>query len=131
MDHKDSFPCDNLEADMADRLASCVDAIDSLWCQPRGQGKFAERDHRWVRAPTPPIHGRTRVVLQAADTLCSMQETLNLNFENRYNIITLVFFITYTIFQPVATVLTRKIGPRLFLSTLVVAWGAVMIVSPL
>lgn len=43
------------------------------------------------------------------------------------SIITLVFFITYTISQPPATVLCRKIGPRVFLSSITLAWGAVMI----
>jgi len=46
---------------------------------------------------------------------------------DRYSIITLVFFITYVIFQPPATVLCRKIGPRVFLSTITLAWGIVMI----
>ncbi|KAH7140929.1 retrograde regulation protein 2 [Dactylonectria macrodidyma] len=39
----------------------------------------------------------------------------------------LVFFVTYTVFQPPATILTRKIGPRIFLPSLCVAWGLVMI----
>jgi MFS family permease len=43
------------------------------------------------------------------------------------SIVTLVFFTTYIVFQPPATVLTRKIGPRYFLAGLCVAWGAVMI----
>ncbi|ETN41584.1 uncharacterized protein HMPREF1541_03520 [Cyphellophora europaea CBS 101466] len=47
--------------------------------------------------------------------------------QTRYNIITLVFFITYVIFQPPATVLCRKIGPRPFLASITFAWGAVMI----
>ncbi|KAF2637357.1 MFS general substrate transporter [Massarina eburnea CBS 473.64] len=46
---------------------------------------------------------------------------------SRYSIVTLVFFTTYIFFQPPATVLVRKIGPRIFLSAIVVAWGAVMI----
>lgn len=45
----------------------------------------------------------------------------------RYSIATLVFFITYTIFQPPATIVTRKIGPRNFLPTICVAWGVVMV----
>jgi hypothetical protein len=45
----------------------------------------------------------------------------------RYSIATLVFFVTYTIFQPPATVVTYKIGPRIFLPTLCVAWGLVMV----
>ena len=43
------------------------------------------------------------------------------------SIITLVFFITYTIFQPPATILCRKIGPRIFLSSITLAWGILMI----
>lgn len=45
----------------------------------------------------------------------------------RYNIITLVFFITYVICQPPATILCRKIGPPTFLAAITLAWGAVMI----
>lgn len=43
------------------------------------------------------------------------------------NIATLVFFATYTIFQPGATILTRKIGPKIFLGGICTAWGAVII----
>ncbi|KAH8807841.1 retrograde regulation protein 2 [Xylogone sp. PMI_703] len=46
---------------------------------------------------------------------------------SRYNIITLIFFIPYVLFQPPATVLLRKVGPRVFLSSIVVFWGACMI----
>lgn len=56
-----------------------------------------------------------------------MHTELATNVGYRYSIATLVFFITYTIFQPPATVAIRKIGPRNFLPTLCVAWGAVMI----
>merc|ERR1712029_1209958 len=45
----------------------------------------------------------------------------------RYSVVALVFFITYTIFQPPATILTRKIGPRTFLSAICLAWGVVMV----
>jgi len=48
---------------------------------------------------------------------------------NAYTIVSLVFFITYTIFQAPAVVVIRKVGPRIFLSAIVIAWGAVMIVS--
>jgi hypothetical protein len=47
----------------------------------------------------------------------------------RYNIITLIFFIPYVLCQPPATVLLRKIGPRVFLASITVFWGATMIVS--
>jgi hypothetical protein len=43
------------------------------------------------------------------------------------NIIVLVFFITYVLFQPPATVICRKIGPRPFLAFITTAWGVVMV----
>ncbi|KAF7324885.1 High-affinity nicotinic acid transporter [Mycena kentingensis (nom. inval.)] len=46
---------------------------------------------------------------------------------NKYNIISVLFFPTYVLFQPTATVLVRKIGPRLFLSAVTLCWGVVMI----
>ncbi|KAF4548224.1 High-affinity nicotinic acid transporter-like protein 2 [Elsinoe fawcettii] len=45
----------------------------------------------------------------------------------RYSTIVLVFFITYVLLQPPATVVLRKIGPRLFLPTITLLWGCVMI----
>ncbi|KAI4635438.1 uncharacterized protein J4E88_004903 [Alternaria novae-zelandiae] len=45
----------------------------------------------------------------------------------RYSIIVLLFFITYVALQPPATVVLRKLGPRLFLPSIVIIWGAVMI----
>jgi hypothetical protein len=42
----------------------------------------------------------------------------------------LVFFIPYIIFQPLATAIIRAIGPRIFISSIVMTWGAVLIVSP-
>lgn len=46
---------------------------------------------------------------------------------DRYSIITLVFFITYVLFQPPATVTVRKLGPRVFLALITLLWGANMI----
>lgn len=43
------------------------------------------------------------------------------------SIIALVFFITYTLVQPVATILCRKIGVRRFLAGITLAWGILMI----
>lgn len=43
------------------------------------------------------------------------------------SIITLVFFITYVIFQPPSTVIVRKFGPRIHLSAVTTLWGACMI----
>jgi hypothetical protein len=48
---------------------------------------------------------------------------------NAYTIISLVFFLPYALFQPPATVAIRENGPRRFLATIILLWGAVMIVS--
>lgn len=48
---------------------------------------------------------------------------------NAYTIVSLVFFISYTIFQAPAVVIIRKVGPRRFLAAIVLVWGAVMIVG--
>ncbi|KAF2713991.1 MFS general substrate transporter [Pleomassaria siparia CBS 279.74] len=46
---------------------------------------------------------------------------------SRYSVVTLVFFTTYIVFQPPSTIIVRYLGPRVHLSSIVVAWGAVMI----
>ena len=45
----------------------------------------------------------------------------------RYSIITLIFFISYVLLQPPATVVLRKVGPRAFLPTITILWGMTMI----
>ena len=45
----------------------------------------------------------------------------------RYSIIVLLFFITYVLLQPPATVVLRKVGPRVFLPAITFLWGACMI----
>lgn len=47
--------------------------------------------------------------------------------DNRYSIIVLLFFITYVLLQPPATVVLRKVGPRIFLPTITLLWGITMI----
>jgi MFS family permease len=59
-----------------------------------------------------------------------MAVDLQLGINNRYSLITLIFFIPYVIFQPIATVVLRKVGPRAFLSSITLFWGATMIVGP-
>ncbi len=46
---------------------------------------------------------------------------------NRYSIIVLLFFITYVLLQPPATVVLRKVGPRIFLPSITLLWGITMI----
>ncbi|CAL8582723.1 hypothetical protein XPA_008371 [Xanthoria parietina] len=61
--------------------------------------------------------------------IAGMTRELNLRTKNpdRYSVITLVFFVTYVIFQPPTTILTRFFGPRIWLATITLAWGVVMI----
>lgn len=59
--------------------------------------------------------------------IAGMNEALDLNVENRYSIVVLVFFITYVVGQVPATATVRKFGAKWFLSTLVLLWGATMI----
>ncbi|KIW30235.1 uncharacterized protein PV07_05994 [Cladophialophora immunda] len=55
--------------------------------------------------------------------LSGMKADLNLIGE-RYNIITLVFMPTYSLFMPLANVMLKKLGARAFLPTVCLLWGA-------
>ncbi|RYP08957.1 hypothetical protein DL764_001568 [Monosporascus ibericus] len=59
--------------------------------------------------------------------IAGLNTDLELQVGTRYSVIILTFFVAYTVFQPLGTVLTREIGPRWFLSSITLAWGAVMI----
>lgn len=59
--------------------------------------------------------------------IAGLNQDLELQVGTRYSVVILTFFAAYTVFQPLGTVLTRKIGPRWFLSGITLAWGAVMI----
>ncbi|KAJ9603665.1 hypothetical protein H2200_011851 [Cladophialophora chaetospira] len=63
-----------------------------------------------------------------AASVAGMQTSLHMNAKNNaYTIVSVVFFISYTIFQAPAVVFIRMLGPRNFLAGIVLAWGAVMI----
>ncbi|PSR82402.1 phthalate transporter [Coniella lustricola] len=55
-----------------------------------------------------------------------MTKDLDLSVGKRYSLAILVFFIPYVLLQFPAAILVRKVGPRIFLSSIVVAWGIVM-----
>ncbi|CAH0027887.1 unnamed protein product [Clonostachys rhizophaga] len=46
---------------------------------------------------------------------------------DRYSILVLLFFITYTLLQPPATIMLRRVGPRPFLAGICFSWGVVML----
>lgn len=56
-----------------------------------------------------------------------MDQDLGLSIGDRYSILTMIFFIPYIIFQFPANIVIRKLGPAMWLPSLVVAWGGVTI----
>lgn len=56
-----------------------------------------------------------------------MDEDLGLSIGARYSILTMIFFIPYVIFQFPANIVIRKLGPAVWLPSLVVCWGATTI----
>jgi sugar phosphate permease len=59
--------------------------------------------------------------------IAGMRTDLDMLEGYRYSLMTLVFFITYTLLQPPMTIICRKIGPRNFLPAVCLLWGAVII----
>ncbi|KAL5606094.1 hypothetical protein BROUX41_006136 [Berkeleyomyces rouxiae] len=62
----------------------------------------------------------------SAAAIAGMRTEIRL-VDNKYQVANLVFFITYTLFQPPSTILIRKIGPRVHLSVITLLWGGVLI----
>ncbi|KAF7536161.1 hypothetical protein G7054_g4769 [Neopestalotiopsis clavispora] len=62
----------------------------------------------------------------SAAVIAGMAKELEL-VGNKYSIVTLVFFVTYIVFQPPSTVIIRLVGPRIHLAVITLLWGAVMI----
>lgn len=56
----------------------------------------------------------------------TLLEAMSTNKEK--SLVVLIFFVPYVIFQPPMTVLTRKLGPTLFLGSIIVCWGGIMVV---
>jgi sugar phosphate permease len=103
-----------------------------------GVGEVWEDDDPRMKALLRKVDARILIVLglcycislldrtnTGAALIAGMAETLRLDIGERYSIIVLVFFPTYILFQPIATVLCKKIGPRIFLPTIVLLWGVV------
>jgi MFS family permease len=56
-----------------------------------------------------------------------MTKDLDLRVSNRYNLVALIFFVPYVIFEFPGTVFARIVGPRIFLGSICMLWGVVMI----
>ncbi|OAL54562.1 MFS general substrate transporter [Pyrenochaeta sp. DS3sAY3a] len=59
----------------------------------------------------------------SAAYIAGLAVDLKLAIENRYNIALLVFFIGYALFELPSNYVIRRIGARIWLSFLIVAWG--------
>ncbi|KAJ6111495.1 hypothetical protein N7523_007556 [Penicillium sp. IBT 18751x] len=59
--------------------------------------------------------------------IAGLKKELALSVGNRYSIVVLMFFVPYVIFQPPMTIIIRKVGPTLFLGTIVITWAVIMI----
>ncbi|KAI1822491.1 major facilitator superfamily MFS-1 [Xylaria intraflava] len=59
--------------------------------------------------------------------VAGLAKDLDLTVGTRYSLVTLLFFITYILFQAPSTVICRKVGPRPFLAFITIAWGIVLI----
>ncbi|KAF2642298.1 MFS general substrate transporter [Massarina eburnea CBS 473.64] len=59
--------------------------------------------------------------------ISGMEEDLGLDVGSRYSILTMIFFVPYVIFQFPANIIIRKLGPAIWLPSLVVLWGATSI----
>lgn len=59
--------------------------------------------------------------------IAGMRTDLDLLEGYKYSLITLVFFLTYVVFQLPATFFCRKIGPKLFLPGICLLWGILII----
>ncbi|KIW38633.1 uncharacterized protein PV06_09586 [Exophiala oligosperma] len=59
--------------------------------------------------------------------IAGMLTDLKLSHGPRYNLVNMSFFITYILLQPVMVIIGRKVGPRTFLPSICLAWGAVII----
>ncbi|KAE8345038.1 hypothetical protein BDV24DRAFT_171001 [Aspergillus arachidicola] len=66
---------------------------------------------------------RTNISMAA---VAGMTDELHL-FGQRYSIIILIFFVPYVLLQPPMTVVTRKVGPRIFLGTIILSWGGILV----
>ncbi|KAK7540153.1 general substrate transporter [Phyllosticta citricarpa] len=105
------------------------DAVASFGFTPAEQKKLIHRIDRRLVVTVGVMYCISlmdRSNLSAA-SIAGMQVELDMVKGYRYSLVTLVFFITYVVFQPLSTGIVRKVGPRLHLATICVFWGATMI----
>ncbi|KAF1846461.1 retrograde regulation protein 2 [Cucurbitaria berberidis CBS 394.84] len=60
----------------------------------------------------------------SAAYIAGLGKDLHLGIENRYNIALLVFFVGYALFELPSNYIIRRLGARIWLSILIILWGA-------
>ncbi|KAL3434275.1 major facilitator superfamily domain-containing protein [Aspergillus tetrazonus] len=90
---------------------------------PQVSDSSLQYDEANVKRIKRKIDVRLCVVVAVMYTVCQIDRV---NLANASTIVA-VFFPTYTVFQPVMTVVARKIGPRIFMGFITVSWGLVMV----
>jgi sugar phosphate permease len=131
---------------MADAEKHGVSELERTFSEDQSISSSAENDAR-IEALTPEERKKVirridiRLVLTLGLLYCvSLMDRTNLGIAvvagmgvdlkligDRYSVITLIFFISYVLLQPPATVVLRKVGPRIFLPVITILWGITMI----
>jgi sugar phosphate permease len=131
---------------MADAEKHGVSELERTLSEDQSISSSAENDAR-IEALTPEERKKVirridiRLVLTLGLLYCvSLMDRTNLGIAvvagmgvdlkligDRYSVITLIFFISYVLLQPPATVVLRKVGPRIFLPVITILWGITMI----
>ncbi|KAK5098063.1 hypothetical protein LTS08_006818 [Lithohypha guttulata] len=116
-------------SDSAGSTSSNHDVNEALQFSPKQERKLRHRvDWRLIPA-LGLMYGVSLMDRKNVSNayIAGMRTDLRLSISYRYSLITLVFFITYVIFQPPLTYLCRKIGPPVFLPGLCFLWGCIII----
>lgn len=98
------------------------DFVPDVYRKPDRSDEPAERVRNILNCRTAPSPSLT-----IYSVIAGMEDTLHLTGTNRYTVIVLVFFPSYVLFQPIATVLARRLGPRSFLAGITLAFGLVVL----
>ncbi|RYO89425.1 hypothetical protein DL766_003258 [Monosporascus sp. MC13-8B] len=62
----------------------------------------------------------------SAANIAGMARDLRLQ-GNNYNVASLVFFVSYVVFQPPSTIICRKLGPRFHIAGITLLWGVAIV----
>lgn len=62
--------------------------------------------------------------------VAGLQEDLNIT-DTQYNIALTVFFISYSVFEPLTNVLLKRWGPSVFIPVIVILWVSILCCLPI